>query len=128
MKALSVRQPWASLIIRGIKRVENRRWRTPYRGRLLIHAAASRASLAGCEPLPDEELVFAAILGTVELVDCVRLEDAPTTPFTEGPWCWLLEHPKPFHIPIPYRGQQWVFTVPDEFIRNPAACILRQTN
>ena len=40
MKALSVRQPWAHLIVTGIKRVENRFWETPYRGPLLIHAAS----------------------------------------------------------------------------------------
>lgn len=39
MKALSIREPWASLIVLGIKRVENRSWGTKYRGPLLIHAA-----------------------------------------------------------------------------------------
>src|SRR6516165_9385512 len=40
MKALSVRQPFAHLIVTGIKRIENRFWATPYRGPLLIHAAS----------------------------------------------------------------------------------------
>lgn len=40
-KALSVRQPWAQLIISGMKGVENRSWKTPYRGRLYIHAGKS---------------------------------------------------------------------------------------
>lgn len=39
MMALSVRQPWASLIVAGIKRVENRTWTTDYRGPLLVHAS-----------------------------------------------------------------------------------------
>ena len=39
MKALSIRQPWASLIVAGIKDIENRSWVTNYRGKLLIHAA-----------------------------------------------------------------------------------------
>lgn len=39
MKALSVRQPWASLIAEGTKTIELRRWRTAYRGPLLICAA-----------------------------------------------------------------------------------------
>ena len=38
MKALSVRQPWAELIVAGLKDVENRTWRTDYRGPVLIHA------------------------------------------------------------------------------------------
>jgi hypothetical protein len=39
MKTLSIRQPYASLICRGIKKVENRSWETKYRGKLLIHAS-----------------------------------------------------------------------------------------
>lgn len=38
MKALTISQPYASLIARGEKFVENRRWPTPYRGPLAIHA------------------------------------------------------------------------------------------
>ena len=38
MKALTIKQPWASLIIYGDKDVENRSWPTSYRGPLLIHA------------------------------------------------------------------------------------------
>lgn len=39
MKALSVRQPYAWLIVNGIKDIENRTWRTGYRGPVLIHAS-----------------------------------------------------------------------------------------
>jgi hypothetical protein len=39
MKTLSIRQSYASLICRGIKKVENRSWETKYRGKLLIHAS-----------------------------------------------------------------------------------------
>jgi hypothetical protein len=38
MKALSIRQPWAWLIVHGVKDVENRTWRTNFRGRFLVHA------------------------------------------------------------------------------------------
>jgi len=40
MKALTLHQPWASLIALGVKTIETRSWSTPYRGRLLIHAGA----------------------------------------------------------------------------------------
>ncbi|MCB2188832.1 MAG: ASCH domain-containing protein [Deltaproteobacteria bacterium] len=43
MKCLSIRQPWASLIVAGMKDVENRSWATKYRGPVLIHAAATVA-------------------------------------------------------------------------------------
>jgi len=39
MKALSIIQPWAWLITRGYKDIENRGWYTPYRGRFLVHAS-----------------------------------------------------------------------------------------
>lgn len=41
MKALSIRQPWAWLIANGYKDIENRSWRTNYRGPVLIHASAA---------------------------------------------------------------------------------------
>lgn len=40
MKALTLTQPWASLIMLGAKRIETRSWRTHYRGPLAIHASA----------------------------------------------------------------------------------------
>ena len=39
MKAITIKQPWASLIVAGIKDIENRTWKTSFRGRVLIHAA-----------------------------------------------------------------------------------------
>lgn len=39
MKTLSLTQPWASLVACGAKQIETRSWKTPYRGKLLIHAA-----------------------------------------------------------------------------------------
>ena len=39
MKILSIRQPWAALIVHGFKETENRTWSTSYRGPVLIHAA-----------------------------------------------------------------------------------------
>lgn len=41
MKAISIKQPWASLIAHGIKNIENRTWATKYRGKVLIHASGT---------------------------------------------------------------------------------------
>ena len=54
MKCLSVRQPFATLIVTGHKKIETRRWVTGHRGRLLIHASLTTETL-------DEE--FQAVLG-----------------------------------------------------------------
>lgn len=46
MKAISIRQPWAWLIVNGYKDIENRNWDTKYRGQVLIHASSRRPTKA----------------------------------------------------------------------------------
>jgi hypothetical protein len=122
MKALSLRQPWASLILAGVKVVENRSWSTDHRGLLAIHASAAAADanvfddmpafreLYGIPRLDAATLPRGAILGTVELVDCRRYAALPRRlkahPFAQpGCWCWLLANPKAFPRPIPATGK-----------------------
>jgi ASCH domain-containing protein len=114
MKVLTVRQPWAWAIIFGPKRVENRTWKTSYRGPLLIHAGRSRARLGDYGPgEPDAtDLAFGSILGVVELLDCVPYERVKDRPFAEGPWCWLLAEPRPLETPFPCAGHQQLFEAP----------------
>jgi len=52
MKTLSIRQPFASLICRGIKTIENRTWNTVYRGKLLIHASGKPLAWPSFDYLP----------------------------------------------------------------------------
>ena len=54
MKTLSVKQPNATLICAGIKRVENRTWKTDYRGRLYIHASGDNNSFYDYNELPEK--------------------------------------------------------------------------
>jgi hypothetical protein len=78
MKIISIRQPWASLIANGFKDVENRTWRTMYRGPLLVHASQRSDDISADEierrfgvRLPPE-LPLGGIVGMTEIVDCVR--------------------------------------------------------
>src|SRR6516162_5122896 len=85
MKVLSVQQPWASLIVHGLKRCETRGWATLYRGALAIHAARRfrTAQRRLCVQPPIAQLLAAAgisapavlpvgcIVGVVTVVDCV---------------------------------------------------------
>lgn len=136
MIVLSVMQPWATLLVLGIKRLETRTWRTAQRGTLAIHAARRRMR----EDVPAEmrARVLAvqrqlgietwgeayprgAILGVVDLLDCVKVEDlAPDEPdererslgdFTPNRWVWRLARPRPLAMPLLVRGQQGVFQV-----------------
>ena len=114
MKALTICQPWAWAIVHGAKRIENRTWRTGFRGRLAIHAGMSRRWLLGEVVLPDgtpvppaTSLMFGAIVGTATLVDCVQDIAAPAAlrdnAFAEGPWYWVLDEVVACD-PIPCRG------------------------
>lgn len=87
MKALSIKQPWASLIAHGIKNIENRTWKTKFRGRIFIHASAKDAGAlyellnekqieamsnhwTAAPPFPDRPI--SAIIGEVDIVDCIE--------------------------------------------------------
>jgi hypothetical protein len=72
MRVLSVRQPFAGLIISGKKKIEYRRWSTNYRGALLIHAGLAKAR--GVKGSETEQFPKGGIVGIAELVDCVALE------------------------------------------------------
>jgi len=127
MKALSIRQPWAELIIQGRKTIELRTWQTHYRGCLAIHASQTvqeEACIAyGLDPAI---VVRGALIGTVELVDIVTLDDATWEALRDqhlslrnfpGPiYGWRLENPQPLPHPIPMRGRMSLFNVPDEVI------------
>jgi hypothetical protein len=126
VKALSIRQPWAWLIIHGGKDIENRSWKTNYRGRFLVHAGknfdsdAYHTLLEKGVKLPGiSELARGAIIGSVELVDCIPVEDKNRW---MSPW-WLetkygfrLQDPK-FIVPLPYASQLNFFEVPDEVLK-----------
>jgi hypothetical protein len=112
--ALSVWQPWAYLLVTGLKDTENRRWRTKYRGRLWIHASqrldenAYFALSSSGVSLP-EHLPRGALVGAVELVGCVR--DSSSRWAEPGCWHWQVGRAWALPEPIPMRGRQGLFRV-----------------
>lgn len=133
MRALTICQPYATLILEGTKRVENRTWETKYRGRMYIHAGRDRSWLT----LEDrggvqfevaakravELLPFGAVVAIATLVDCLPMDeieagrhDAKYPWLREhehaiGPWCWVFaEHPTPIG-PWPWKGRQGLFDI-----------------
>ena len=129
MKALSIHQPWAWAILHAGKTVENRTWYTKYRGPLLIHTSKKKATydreakhdwlkLYGVVLPPWHELPTGAIVGVVKLVDCLQASQVDPSPWVEGPVCWVLANPRSFSEPVPYRGAQGLFDVPDELIHS----------
>jgi hypothetical protein len=121
MLALSVRQPWAWLILHRTKDIENRDWPTRFRGRVLLHAgkgmtrdefdSAALFSFGRTGParLPTmDALQRGGIVGSVEIVDCVSRSDS----------CWFVGRygfvlRNPVALPFtPWRGQLGFFDVP----------------
>jgi ASCH domain len=108
-------KPWAHLVVSGIKRIENRTWRTNYRGPLLIHAGVNwhderleeieeRHALTIPRDLP-----LGGVVGMVELVDVVLQSDDP---FFHGPFGWVLANARSIRF-RPLSGHVGVFDVRD---------------
>lgn len=76
MKIITLKQPWATLIICGYKKYEFRSWKTNYRGKILIHAGKN-VDKDGMERVKhlNLEYSFSKILGEVEIADCVKLNN-----------------------------------------------------
>ena len=115
---LTVREPWAWLILNADKDIENRTWPTKVRGRVWIHAAKGMtvaeywdarlfvdsiydAAKLGHISIPDgARLPRGGIIGSVDIVDCVSSSESP---WFAGPWGFVLKNPKPCEM-IPCRG------------------------
>ncbi len=81
MKAITLIQPWATLIALGEKRIETRSWPTNYRGPIAIHAGKKTPEDLGDDAfyaalsragLTLEDLPRGAVVATANLIDCVR--------------------------------------------------------
>lgn len=73
MKALSIKQPFASLIAQGVKTVEVRSWATSYRGPILVCAGKSLHKL---RPIETAGLPLGVSLSVVELLNCRPMVEA----------------------------------------------------
>lgn len=118
MRVLSVKQPWATLIIHHRKNVENRGWSTRYRGLVAIHASLRPDRDAHpqlWELVGGETAVpYGAVIGVVRLVDVVR--DAASVWAEPGAVHWVLTDPRPVAEPIPWRGGLGLREAPAELV------------
>lgn len=96
MIALSVKQPWASMIAEGQKTIETRTWPTKHRGDLLI--VASKSPRISGKPV-------SAALCIVNVMDCRPMttedESAACCPVYPGAYAWVLDNVRPignFHV------------------------------
>lgn len=123
MLGLSIRQPWAYAILKQGKDIENRSWKTPYRGKVLLHASSMRPTKAAmadwrqvCReaevPVPDMsagEFRLGGFMGLADVTDCV---DRHESPWFFGPYGFVLANVRPLPF-MPHRGQLGFFDVPE---------------
>lgn len=143
MRIISLYQPYATLMMLGLKTNETRGYLTHVRGTIGIHATATMPKwckdLLAEEPfksaLEGIELPKGAILGTVEIIDCVTVEawmkqsywslgklreevliktsnEMHFGDYTEGRFAWKTINPTPFAQPIPAKGKQGFWNYP----------------
>lgn len=74
MKALSLKQPFAELILQGKKKIELRKWNTKFRGEFLIHASKNPDKKA-MEKFGFKKLSLGCIVGKATLVDVKKYND-----------------------------------------------------
>ena len=117
MKCLSIRQPYASAIMAGLKTEEFRSWPTDHRGPLVIHASSNtdRAAFTDYPELDPADCPNGVLLGVVDLVACKD----------ECVWFnWIVKRPRLLPEPIPYKGKLRLFDV-DVLDPGPPAGIAR---
>jgi hypothetical protein len=119
MKALSVRQPWAWLICKGYKDIENRKWHTKFRGRIYVHAGLTmdtkvlalsigekeileRLTMAQRDEYRIAPLHRGAIIGEVDIVDCVYRSSSP---WFIGKYGFILANPVLYENPKRCKGK-----------------------
>ena len=131
MKVLSLLQPWATLVVTGVKKYEVRSWQTKHRGALLIHASAKKPSRR--ERLFFEQadyfrdyidsmnhLPYGAIIGPVNLVDIHETgwllqhmeahrfhnwsRELAFDDYSPGRYAWQLSEAKGLEYVLPLKG------------------------
>ena len=138
MKALTLFQPWATLVVYGLKHIETRSWRTSFRGPLVIHASKNVTYMPhllvllsrGQVPPEVRDLPYptGALLGEVRLVHCaptswfiqgrgrqaISLMEEALGDYREGRWGWAFQDPEPYARPAPWKGQRGLWTLDRE--------------
>ncbi len=143
LPAITLWQPWASLIALGLKPYETRDRRPPHRligQRVAIHASLRRPKFDDVTPeihqamtaktgnaLWFELLPYGAVVCTATLEGASPADQVPSDPFGDyaaGSWAWRLTDVFPLRPPVPAKGWQmhgWTWAVPDAVELSPPA-------
>lgn len=130
---LSMHQPWASLLVRGIKRVEGRTWYTSHRGRLWITAAAKKPtpqeiaavedmyrSVYRKEPAFPREYPTGCLLGCVNVTDCLSQEQfreqfPEAREESASPFVFVCASPHELLVKFPMKGKHKIWKMESHY-------------
>ena len=124
MKVLTIRKPWASLIINGYKKYEFRSWKTNYRGKILIHTS-QKIEKEMLSRFKDYNLncIGGSIIGEAELTDCILVDENFNQNLRKidnivygrsnhvEKYAWKLENVKKYDEPIPMKGKLGLWNI-----------------
>jgi hypothetical protein len=121
MKAISILQPYAWLIVTGRKDIENRTWYTGFRGPVLIHAGKTYPKRDYIDDVeqwghlgyPMRDLMIGGIVGIATITGCVSKSDSK---WFNGPWGFTLTNAIALPTLIPMRGALGFFDVPPDVL------------
>lgn len=117
MKCLTIKQPWASLIVNGYKEYEFRSWKTNYRGKIYIHAGLGKEKkMIDKVQEYNLEYISGAVIGEAEIVDCILVDENFNNLLSEknklvysnnyvGLYAWKLNNIKKYEKPIYVKGK-----------------------
>lgn len=143
--AISLWQPWASLLVNGAKIHETRGWLTKHRGPLIVHAAKRSIPAdvglgveAVCRRIWGQAwragMPSGALIGIVDIVNCIpaervypggaltftEMDNEACGDFSAGRFAWRAENPRALPKPIPFKGRQGFFRVPADVLKEAA--------
>src|SRR5689334_8116307 len=139
MKALTIRQPWAELIVSGQRAFEVRSWKPDYTGWILVHAgkrldeeAMRRLNIRA------HDLALGAIIGKVRIDACIefteqswenlRPQHMEWSAYRPGMFGWHLSEATKFQQPISWSGSLGLFEIPEAVIQTPVQESSKQQN
>lgn len=116
---ISIKQPFATWVVEGRKKVELRNWITSLRGRVLVHASKGEVS-SGIQinggNYPVDTMPKGCIIGAVTVTGVRPVDDAllklAMVDNADFKYAWMLEYPEKFAEWIAFRGMPGIFYVP----------------
>jgi hypothetical protein len=122
MKIITIRHPWAYLIVNGSKDIENRSWSTSYRGPVLSHASLNvNRALCLKHRIDPSTLQRGGVIGIGEIVDCVKKHRSR---WFLGKYGFVLRKRRPLPF-IRWKGALGLRNVPGRLLTRISPRVLR---